>query len=253
MCGTDDSRRWKPPIGAAAKAAFLAAMRAGAPRQEAAAAGGYALNSFYRVARTDLAFRAAWDEAHAVSAEAERRRRRSFVRTGHGRPSRRKVRHVRFDAARQLTFFTHLGRSCDVIAAAAEAGICPRAVYVQRRKDPAFAAKFQAALAEGYAWLDAELARQRLEAKERARGPFHFVPPVARGGAEGPGADPAAEFERVMKLLRRWERPAGREGPLGMPHSRRRRLSLDEAVEELCGRLRRLGLEKGRAQPSPNG
>lgn len=270
MSGAGESRRGKPPIGAEAKAAFLAALRAGAPRQEAAAAGGYALNSFYRVARGDPAFRAAWDEAHAVSAEAERRTS-GFV-AGAGCPStavpavplpetssrrnswgedrivsnnrrvyqRRRMRHVRFDEARQQRFLAHFCWSCDALAAAAEAGVSESTVYARRRKDSAFAAEFQEALEQGYVRLEAEAVRQRLAAQQRLR--------AAIEGAE-PGAllsgEEAAEFDRVMKLLARWDRRGG--GAPGPREWRKggRRWTFDESIEALDRKLRALGLRHG--------
>jgi hypothetical protein len=256
MSGTGESRRWKPPIGEGAKAAFVAAIRAGAPRQEAAAAGGYALNSFYRVARTDGAFRAAWDEAHAASARAERRAYPSTVFAGpstlpeqsSGRGfgeerivagnrrlfQRRKMRHVRFDEARQKVFLAHFSWSCDVIAAAAEAGVCERTVYVHQGKDPAFAAEFQEAMTLAYVRLEAEALRQRLAAQQRLR--------RAIEEAEAP-AEESLEFERVLKLLARLDRRTRGHSPGPNSKPNGRAWTFDEAMALLGKRLEALGLE----------
>jgi hypothetical protein len=270
MSGTGDSRRWKPPIDAAAKAAFLTALRGGAPRHEAAAAGGYALNSFYRVARSDLAFRAAWDEAHAVSAAAERRGcpssgsacpstafggppppaswgRNSLGRNGEERIvsnnrriyQRRKMRHVRFDEARQQAFLAHFCWSCDAIAAAAEAGVSESTVYAHRLKDPAFAEEYQSALEQGYVRLEAEALRQRLAAQQRLREAVERAEP---GAPPLLAADIAAEFERVMKLLARWDRKARRPDSQASPGGGRRVWTFEVAIALLDKRLKALGL-----------
>lgn len=295
MSGTGESRRWKPPIGDGAKAAFVAAMRAGAPRQEAAAAGGYALNSFYRVARSDGAFRAAWDEAHAASARAERRLSpgpsgcpfhgrsgcASFSPSGcpsaavpavplseqsSGRISgetrivsnnrrvlqRRKMRHVRFDEARQQVFLAYFSWTCDAAAAAAEAGVCERTVFVHRGKDSVFAAAFQEALELAYVRLEAEALRQRLAAQQRLRKAIEEAqppaePPVedvagcAAAGALGP-VEAAAEFERVMKLLARWDRRCATPGSRQVSHGRQRTATFEEAMEALEKKLQALAI-----------
>jgi hypothetical protein len=246
------------------------------PRQQAAAAGGYALNSFYRVARSDLQFRAAWKDAHAVSAATERGLALS-LEDGPGGPSttplggavplpeassgrkssgkilegeerivpgnrrvlqRRKMRHVRFDEARQQAFLAHFCWSCDAIAAAAEVGICERTVYAHRRRNPGFAAEFQEALEQGYVRLDAEALRQRLEAQQRLR--------AAMDGSEPRAAiistDAAAEFERVLKLLWRWDRRKRRPDRHAAPDGRRQVWTFDAAIELLGKRLKALGV-----------
>lgn len=254
MSGEGDSRPWKPPIGAAAKAAFLAALRSGAPRQEAAAAGGYALNSFYRVARGDPAFRAAWDAAHAVSAEAERRRvaagggwsgegtdgETRIVSNNRRVLQRRKMRHVRFDAARQQAFLAHFGWSCDAIAAAAEAGVCERTVYVHRRKDSVFAEEFQQALEQGYVRLEVEAVRQRLAAQHRLREAIEGAEPTGAGALSG---EAACEFARGDLAA----------GPPEWRHGRQKRMSFDDAIELLDKKLRALGVRHGVLPPEGEG
>jgi hypothetical protein len=62
-----------PRIDAAAKVAMLAALREGRRPGAVAAAYGVTLQAFYSARRRDPLFAAAWPDAHALSAEAERR------------------------------------------------------------------------------------------------------------------------------------------------------------------------------------
>ncbi|HEV2747680.1 MAG TPA: hypothetical protein VGW34_10325 [Allosphingosinicella sp.] len=230
-------------IDAAAKAAFLAAFRGGARREEAAKAAGFALNSFYRAAQRDPAFRTALDEAHAASAAAERglggetRARSNNLRIFQSR----RMRHVRFTAARQEVFLAHFSWSCDVVAAAAAAGVSESTVYAHRRKDPAFAAAFQEALEQAYVRLEAEAVRQRLAAQERLRAAIDRAEP----GAAPAAADEAAEFERVMRVLARWDRKNGAVGPREWGHGRQKCWSFEEAIVALDSKLCALGVRRG--------
>jgi hypothetical protein len=103
-------------------------------------------------------------------------------------------------------------------------------VYRHRAKDPDFAAAFQDALEQGYARLEAEALRQRLEAQRQLR--------------EGvlPAGEIAQEFERVLKLLQRWDRRNGRVGPRTVAPGRRRRWTFEEAIAELDRYLAALGI-----------
>ncbi len=255
MGGIGDSGGGRPRIDGAAKAAFLEAMRAGARLEEAASAHGVTLQAFRAARKRDEQFDAAWREAHAASAEAERRpgkrsrrRRRRRRPTGETRIvannrrglQRRMMRHVLFDEERQQRFLAHFAWSCDTIAAAAAAGVSERTVYVHRRKNPAFAAEFQEALDQGYVTLEAEALRQRLAAQRRLRAA------IERAGA-GKGAlvpaDAVAEFERVLKLLARWDRKGRRPERAASSDSARRVWTFDAAIALLGERLEALGVE----------
>src|SRR3712207_5850139 len=121
MDGVGDSRRpHRSPIDAAAKAAFVAALRSGASREEAAFGAGFSLMGFYGARRRDPAFAVAWIEALASSA-ADERRLRAYAerseRAGRGEvriaPANRRIyqrrlrRNVRFDAGRQAVVIAH--------------------------------------------------------------------------------------------------------------------------------------------------
>jgi hypothetical protein len=73
MSGKDDSRGGQRFIDGAAKATFLAALRRGERREDAAIAAGFSLMGFYGARNRDPAFKADWTDALATSAAAERR------------------------------------------------------------------------------------------------------------------------------------------------------------------------------------
>jgi len=286
MSGTSDSRRGpRPIVDAAAKVAVLAALREGRRLEELADVYGVTAQAFYSARRRDALFDAAWRDAHALSAAAERRLAReegSFEDSPSALPEnpstavpavplpeqssgririvsnnrrvlqRRKMRHVRFDEKRQQIFLAHFAWSCDAVAAAAEAGVCERTVYNERRRNPGFAAAFQEALEQGYARLEAEALRQRLAAQQALRAAIE----AAGTGAEGAGAETeagavavAAEFERVMKLLNRWDRRNGQVGRREVRHGHQKRMSFDEAIVLLDRKLRALGVRRGIVPP----
>lgn len=232
---------------------MLAALREGRRLDEVAASYGVTLQAFHSARRRDPVFGAAWRDAHAVSAEAERRRAEppdsDEVRIASNNRrllQRRRIRHVRFDERRKGVFLVHFARSCDLLAAAAAAGVCERTVFNHRRSDPVFAEAFQAALEEGYAWLDAEALRQRLEAQARLRAAIE----AAEAGGEplAPEAE-GVEFDRTMKLLARWDRKDGRLGPREVRRGFQRSMSFEEAIVRLDRALDNLGVPRKPMRP----
>jgi hypothetical protein len=248
----------KPRIDAAAKVAMLAALREGRRLDEVAAAYGVTLQAFYSARRRDPLFAAAWRDAHALSAEAERRPPAEaadgddvqIAPNNRRGMQRRRMRHVRFDERRKGVFLVHFAWSCDLLAAAAAAGVCERTVYNHLRLDPVFAAAFQAALEQGYVWLEAEALRRRLEAQQRLRAAIDEA--EARGDPL-PLREEGIEFDRAMKLLARWDRKHGPPGPRQVRHGHQRRMSFDEAIVLLDRRLRNLGLRTGVPPPEGEG
>lgn len=239
MGGTGDSGQGS--IGAAAKAAFLAALHAGARREDAAEAAGFSLTGFYGARRRDPDFAAAWTGALAAGAAAGRRRsaydRRGTPRTApaNRRPLQRRRGHLRFDAERQSLFLAHFACNADTRAAAAEAGVSESTVHNHRRTDEAFAAAYAEALDCAYVRLEAELVRQRIAAQARLR--------AALDEAEPPGAaalaETAQEFERVLKLLARRDRKPRAPDRSG---ARRRVWTFEAAIELLGERLDALAI-----------
>jgi hypothetical protein len=249
MDGNSDSQT--PPrrlIGEAAKARFLEALRSGQSREEAAAAAGFPLGSLYNVRARDSVFRFAWLWALDLAAIDERGGELSR-RTADGEPGdriaptrgrllqRQKMRWVRFTDKRQQIYLDHFAGTADAEAAAAAAGVSTHAVYAHARKHPEFAAVEKEALHMAYARLEAESVRQRLEAQRRLSENLE------------PTGEMAQEFERVMKLLARYDRRDGRIAAREVGPGHEQICSFDEAIEALDRKLRALGVRRGIIPP----
>jgi hypothetical protein len=209
-----ESKAAPPRIGAAAKADFLAGLRRGESREDAAAAAGFSLMGFYGARRRDPAFGADWTEALATSAAAERRVRayaergeraeRGEVRIACANRrvyQRRRRRNVRFDAAAQAIYLAHFAAHCDSRAAAEAAGVHESTVELHRRNDPAFAEAHDAPLAEGYRNLEEESVRLRLAAQKRLRAAIEAAGPLRPPGLtaeEGARVRPHHEGPRPL-------------------------------------------------------
>lgn len=282
MSGKDDSRGPQRRIDAAAKHAFLAGLGRGERREDAAAAAGFSLTGFYGARGRDPAFKAGWTEALAASAAAERRVRAYATRGERGERGevriasanrrvyqRRRRRNVRFDAAAQAIYLAFFAATGDTKASAAAAGVSESTVHLHRRTDPAFAEAHREALAEAYVRLEAEALRLRLAAQAKLRAAIEAAddPPrhgererrARRGGGGGSEpklacpecgrtADEDAEFDRVMKLLARWDRKPRRVERGFKPGGRRQRWTFEEAIALLDRKMRALGL---RTSPPP--
>ncbi|HEX8126972.1 MAG TPA: hypothetical protein VF548_15460 [Allosphingosinicella sp.] len=253
----------RPIIDSAAKVAMLAALREGRRLDEVAAGYGVTLQAFYSARRRDPLFAAAWRDAHSLWAEAERRpvEAGAGAETGAGGEvriasnnrramQRRRMRNVRFDSARKAVFLAAFERSCDLLEAAAAAGVCERTVYNHLRSDPEFERAFQAALESGYRWLETETVRLRLEAQARLRS---AIAVAESAGEPIPLAEEGLEFDRAMKLLARWDRGGGRLGPRQVGQGRQKRWSFEEAIALLDAKLVNLGLRRGAAPPAGAG
>jgi hypothetical protein len=215
-------------IGAGAKGAFVLALRGGARLDEAARAAGFSLPGMYAARARDPVFAAAWKDALAHSSAP-----RLIAANNKRGWQLRRMRQLVFTEERKQLFLEHFAGTCDAVAAAEAAGVTKSCVYKAAQRDPEFRAGWEEALAIGYASLEAEAVRQRLAMQERLR-----------AGIEPKGEAPA-EFERVMKLLARYERRGGRVGFHGPGEGRLARWSFDEAIEALDKKLRALGLRQG--------
>ena len=224
-----------------AKRRFLEAAARGARLEDAAASAGASLAGFYGARARDAAFRQAWARALEESAKTERApvcpscgaRLDSAVAiiapNNKRRLQRRRMRHVKFTDERRRAFLDHFACSCDADAAAEAAGVDRSTVYKRRLRDPDFAREWSETLGIGYVRLEAEAVRQRLEAQRRLK-----------EGELGDG-EIAQEFERVMKLLARWDRrgagPGARaQAPDGGSWT------FEQAIEALETRLKALGI-----------
>jgi hypothetical protein len=220
----DSGRAAGRPIGEAEKARFVAAVAGGASLKAAAAAGGATLDGFYGARKRDAAFKAAWQQALDASAGAVR-----IVPNNNRRWQRRKMRNVRFNEARQEVFLAYMSGTCDFNAAAAEAGVDESTVYKRIKRDAAFAAEVQDALERGYVRLEAEAVRQLLAAQARLR------------IGVMPAGEISDQFERVMRLLERWDRRSGRVGLRAPGPGRQQSCTFEEAMTALDRKVEALG------------
>lgn len=248
MGGNSDSRAPRRRVDSAAKEAFLAALRGGARRGEAAKQAGFASQAFYYARKRDPVFRLAWRWALELSAADERSAFATATLSyeagevrivpNRNRPlQRRPVRRRLFDDERKRLFLEHLAGTADAHEAAAVAGVGYSTVTQHRLKDSEFAAAWDEALPHAYALLETEAVRQRLEAQRNLR--------------EGlcPTGEVSKEFERVLRLLDRYDRRSGRLGVREVRPGRERRWTFDEAIEWLDGKLQALGHRRGLLPP----
>jgi hypothetical protein len=77
--------------------------------------------------------------------------------SGKDGPQRIRVNGKWWTPRAEETFLDSLAASCNVTWSAAQAGFSAVTVYNRRRADPAFAARWQAALEQGYCRLEVEL------------------------------------------------------------------------------------------------
>ncbi|HEX8525776.1 hypothetical protein [Allosphingosinicella sp.] len=215
-------------MGGQAMAAFVEALERGATVAEAARSAGRSTGTCYNRRRSDPAFRAAWDEA------AEKGSRPQLIASQNGRRLQKWKPRAKFTAERKEIYLAYFAATCDSDEAARRAGVCDSTVYAHRRTDPEFAAAWAAALDQGYARLEAELARQRLDALKR------FAAAIDKAQAD---PEAAVEFERALKLRKRYDTRCGRPEPLVRARGGAQRPSFAEAVARLERRLKALGYE----------
>jgi hypothetical protein len=240
-------------IGPGAKAAFLAGLREGLCREDAAAAAGFSLTGFYGARRRDPVFAAGWTDALAQPPAAERRVR-AYEERGEVRIApanrrllqRRRRRNVRFTPERRETYLTAFIATGDRVAAAAEAGVSPSTVDYHRRNDPVFAEACRQAWAESFVWLEAEALRLALAAQARLRA-------VVEAAADAPHrallADEGAEFDRIMRLLDFSDRKPRRPATRFQPGSRHAPASFEEAIRALDKKMDALGVPRFKPEP----
>ncbi|HEX8584620.1 MAG TPA: hypothetical protein VF680_09440 [Allosphingosinicella sp.] len=155
---------------------------------------------------------------------------------------RRSSKRLKFNETRQQAFLNHFAATADANASAAAAGVCIATVNKRRRKHPDFAAAWQEALTHAVALLEAEAVRQRLQAQQRLSDNLE------------PSGEMAQEFERVMKLLARWDRKGGGVGPRSRAPLAKEAWTFEQAIEALEKRLRALGhLKDGDLPPEDGG
>jgi hypothetical protein len=220
---SDSFRTGQRRVCAAAKGKFLTALRGGARIRDAAAMAGFATSSFYRARDSDPAFAEAWGDALDYASGP------IFVAPHAGRRLQlRRTGALRFTEEKQELFLAHFAGTGDVASAAEAAGISVATVYRHRARDAEFAARFDQALQQAYIRLEAELVRQRIEAQDK----------LEKGIL--PAGEVAAEFERALKLLTRWERRDGRIAPARYARSKLKTWSFEDAMLAVERKLRAL-------------
>lgn len=87
---------------------------------------------------------------------------------GRGKDGLQVVRSTgkRWSDEAEALFLDSLAASCNVTASAQAAGFTPAALYKRRRGDPGFLERWEAALQQGYARLEALLVQRAIEALE---------------------------------------------------------------------------------------
>jgi hypothetical protein len=237
-------------IDTAMKAAFVAALRGGTRCDDAAAALGLTPEAFDYRRRRDPLFRFAWKWALELSAADQREAMEAatfaaaaaedaILPNNKRRLQRRRARGTEFTDVRKQRFLDHFAGTADVQASCQIAGIHYSTVYKHRRTDPVFGAGWDEALAQAYAFLEAEALRQRLAAQRR----LAFEPL--------PSGEITHEFERVMKLLARYDRKDGRVAARTVGPGRQKSATFEEAIELLDKKLQMFG--KRRALIAPGG
>ncbi|HYE58036.1 MAG TPA: hypothetical protein VD948_06005 [Rhodothermales bacterium] len=83
----------------------------------------------------------------------------------HG-PQRVNTRGARWSDEAETIFLDHLAATANVSASAKACGFTTQALYARRRKDAAFERRWDAALAQGYAHIEALLVQRAIEALE---------------------------------------------------------------------------------------
>lgn len=125
-------------------AAFIAALEQGGTARQAASAAGICHSTAYKARRRRPRFAAEWDAA--TPGRAHPRKPAVALPGPQARPS-----HWR------LRFLEALAETSNVSASAQQAGVEPRVTYKARRSEPDFAARWNAALLEGYEHLEMEV------------------------------------------------------------------------------------------------
>lgn len=216
--------RYSKTLTPAAQAGFLAALEGGVLIVAAARSAGVAVSSLYCRRHRDAAFAEAWEEAVAWSST-------HAWRPLPGRPGRLvKRRRTRFVGWRREVFLAQLALTCDLTWAAETAGVDRSAAYRALARDPGFARAAVAAMGRGFARLERLAVREREAEAARLRAEIE------------PVGELVFDFDKALRLMRRWERPDGSIGPRFVRHGRQKGCTFGDAMAMLDRRLRGLGI-----------
>jgi len=186
---------------AAWRAGFLAALARGGSVVGAARAVGVDKTTAYQARGRDAGFAARWAAAVAegrsrlVRGETPPLARDEIVRSSrHGRPCVMRVGPGRWSAVKEAVFLAALEEGANVARAAAAAGISTTALYLRRRREPAFCEAWAAAVRGGY--LDVEAL-----AIENAKAVLSGAP-APSGSGRLTGEMSVADAINILKLHR---------------------------------------------------
>jgi hypothetical protein len=142
----------------------------------------------------------------------------------------------RWSDAAEALFLDHLAATCNVTAAAAACGFSCTAIYKRRRRDPAFAQRWQAALELGAGRINALLLQRATEALEGfAPDPDSPIPRMTVKDALAILGHHRREVEGGPRSRRQWARPR----------------SLDEMADSIMRKLEAIAPRP--VPPSPAG
>ena len=150
---------------------------------------------------------------------------------------KRRRRAGLFGKRRRETFLEHLAATCNVTASAAEAGVSVSTTYANRMRDADFAADWDAALAQGYARLEAALLERANRGAERAQWRGDKI-------VAGPDAPDGLSFEQAMQLMSHARRAAA--GLTARNRLMPKRVPIEQVAEKLIRKFRALGVDPDR-------
>ncbi|WP_260599244.1 hypothetical protein [Sphingomonas endolithica] len=140
-----------------------------------------------------------------------------------GRPQVLKDSGWHWNDAAEAAFFDHLAASCNVTAAAEAVGFSTPTVYRLRQTRPEFAARWQAALEQGYARLELALLKAAVDTIDDV--PFDVERPT-----------PKMTVDQAMNVLRAHRNSVVDNGR-GGPGKTARRRSLDEVRASILSKV----------------
>ena len=157
---------------------------------------------------------------------------------------KRRKRPKLFGKRLRAIFLEHLAATCNVQASAKAAGVAVSTVYANRMRDAGFRADWDAALAQGYARLEAALIERALRSEERYR---------IKGDkqVEGPEAPEEIDWDKGMELLRHHQR--GLKGFNVPGRQLPKRVGMEHLTEKLIRKLRAIGVRPEVEPPSRSG
>jgi hypothetical protein len=179
---------------------------------EAARQAGVKRGSPYNLRRRDEWFARDWDEAVASAPERLRARELKPLQTIHrsaaGRTQLRSARANQWNARDDKAFFARLEESGNVAASARAIGRNPNTAWRRRRECPAFARRFEAALADAEVRLEYALVDYANKLIDRAAG---AAGPHEENGGEERGTITPVEASFALQVVKWLDgRKAGR-------------------------------------------